>query len=191
MNRQVGPSIVLSVLIVCFFAVALYQPDPPRPPHGSARSTAAGAIAQSASTPPRGPSRPFLGQSESAELVKSVSGRSEVPARPIALTSDRSNATSQRVLARSSRSPDLGFVGPDGSKTGERIEAARQPGSAFTIVDADETLEDVALRIYGSGAVADSLWRANRDALSRRDSQLSAGMVLRTPVLATQSPLRK
>ena len=82
-------------------------------------------------------------------------------------------------------------MGPDGSKTGERIEAARQPGSAFTIVDPDETLEDVARRIYGSGGVADALWRANRDALSRRDSQLSAGMVLRTPVLATQSPLRK
>jgi nucleoid-associated protein YgaU len=82
-------------------------------------------------------------------------------------------------------------VGPDGSKTGERIEAARQPGSAFTIVDADETLEDVARRIYGSGAVVDSLWRANRDALARSDSQLSAGTVLRTPVLVTQSPLRK
>jgi nucleoid-associated protein YgaU len=191
MNRQVGPSIVLSVLIVCFFAVALYQRDPPRPPRGSARSTAAGAIARSASTPPRGPSRPFSGQSESAELVKPVSGRSEVPARPIASTSDRSIGTSHRVLARSLRAPDMGFVGPDGSRTGEPIEAARQPGSAFTIVDADETLEDVARRIYGSGAVADSLWRANRDALSRRDSQLSAGMVLRTPVLATQSPLRK
>jgi hypothetical protein len=191
MNRQVGPSIVLSVLIVCFFAVALYQRDPPRPTHGSARSTAAGAIARSASTPPQGPSRPFSGQSESANLVKSVSGGSEIPARPIASTSDRSIATSQRVLARSSRAPDMDFVGPDGSKTGERIKPARRPGSAFTIVDPDETLEDVARRIYGSGGVADALWRANRDALSRRDSQLSAGMVLRTPVLATQSPLRK
>jgi hypothetical protein len=183
MNRQVGPSIVLSVLIVCFFAVALYQRDPPRPPHGSARSTAAGAIARSASTPPRGPSRPFSGQSESAELVKSVSRRSEVPARPIASTSDRSIATSQRVLARSSRTPDMGFVGPDGSKTGERIEAARQPGSAFTVVLANETLQDVACRVYGSGALADSLWRSNRDALSRRESPLSEGMVLRTPVV--------
>lgn len=29
MNRQVVPSILLSVGIVCFFAVALYQRDPP------------------------------------------------------------------------------------------------------------------------------------------------------------------
>ena len=32
MNRHVGASFTLSVLIVVFFAVALYRPDPPRSP---------------------------------------------------------------------------------------------------------------------------------------------------------------
>ncbi len=65
----------------------------------------------------------------------------------------------------------------------ERVAVVSQPVSAFTIVEADETLEDVALRVYGSGALVDSLWRANRDALSRRDAPLTGGMVLRTPII--------
>ena len=61
------------------------------------------------------------------------------------------------------------------------VEVVRQPDSPFTIVEPNETLEDVARRIYGSGDHVDSLWRANRDALPQRNSPLSAGMVLRTP----------
>jgi len=62
-----------------------------------------------------------------------------------------------------------------------RIGVARQPRSAFTVVHADETIEDVALRVYGTLDESDSLWRANRDALVRKDSPLSPGMLLRTP----------
>jgi nucleoid-associated protein YgaU len=63
------------------------------------------------------------------------------------------------------------------------IEVARRPASPFTVVEADESLEDVARRIYGSRIHVDSLWRANRDALTRKDSRLTTGMVLRTPTL--------
>ncbi len=191
MNRQVGPSIVLSVLIVCFFAVALYQRDPPRPSHGRIQSKAADATARSGSTSPRVPRRSSSGQSESAELVQDVSARREVPGRPIALASDSSITAFERAPADSSRPRGADAVGSSGSTRGQRIEAARRPASAFTIVLANETLEDVARRVYGSGEVGDSLWRANRDALARRESPLIAGMVLRTPVVRTQSPLRK
>lgn len=47
MNRQVGPSILLSVLIVCFFAVALYQPDAPRSSGGRARYASGDSVARS------------------------------------------------------------------------------------------------------------------------------------------------
>ncbi len=44
MNRQAGPSIVLSVLIVCFFAVALFQRDPPRASPQQKRGVLGGVI---------------------------------------------------------------------------------------------------------------------------------------------------
>ena len=47
MNRQAVPSILLSVAIVCFFAVALYQRDP-KPPSTASRA------------PRRGPRPPAL-----------------------------------------------------------------------------------------------------------------------------------
>ena len=74
-------------------------------------------------------------------------------------------------------------MGSDRATKDEPNEVARRPASAFTIVEADESLEDVAKRIYGSGLHVDPLWRANRDTLTRKDSPLAAGMVLRTPTL--------
>ena len=45
MNRQVGPSIALSVSIVCFFAVALFRHDPrPRTAHGTEKQAFRGDI---------------------------------------------------------------------------------------------------------------------------------------------------
>jgi len=62
-----------------------------------------------------------------------------------------------------------------------RTDVAREPRRAFTVAQAGETIEDVALRVYGTIDEADALWRANRDTLLRRDSPLSVGMLLRTP----------
>jgi hypothetical protein len=174
---------VLSVLIVCFFAVALYRPDPPRPPHGRARSTAGDAIARSASTPPQRSTRSSSGQSESTELLQPEFARREVPARPIALASESSIPPFEPAPAQPPRPRSANSFGSEASKRGQRIEVARRPDSAFTTVVANEMLQDVARRVYGSGDFADSLWRANRDTLPRRDYALSTGMVLRTPVV--------
>jgi hypothetical protein len=51
------------------------------------------------------------------------------------------------------------------------------------VVEPNETIADVALRVYGTSEDADALWRANRDTLPRLDSPLSAGTLLRTPSL--------
>jgi len=62
-----------------------------------------------------------------------------------------------------------------------RTDVAREPRSAFTVALADETIEDVALRVYGTVDESTSLWRANRDTLIHKDSPLAPGMLLRTP----------
>jgi hypothetical protein len=62
-----------------------------------------------------------------------------------------------------------------------KIEVARRPHSGFTVVEADETIADVAMRIYGSTDEVESLWQANRDSLPRKDTPISSGMLLRTP----------
>jgi hypothetical protein len=59
--------------------------------------------------------------------------------------------------------------------------SARRPQSAFTVVQAFETIEEVSARIYGDAKLADSLWQANRDTLPERNTPLSTGMLLRTP----------
>jgi hypothetical protein len=60
-------------------------------------------------------------------------------------------------------------------------QMAHQPRAAFTVVERDETIGDVAVRIYGSIDALDVLWRANRDLLPQKDSPLSPGTFLRTP----------
>jgi len=183
MNRQVGPSILLSVIIVCFFAVALYQRDPPRSPGGGSWSASADAIGRSGSVPPRGPSRSTPGQPETVELVHTASARREIKPQPAGVTAAASLTDSKRLPARSARKPGVRSNGSSGAREGVHADDLRQPGSAFTIVEADETLEDVARRVYGSGTHVESLWRANRDALSRKDAPLTGGMVLRTPII--------
>jgi hypothetical protein len=60
---------------------------------------------------------------------------------------------------------------------------ALQPASAFTVVERDESIADVAIRIYGSIDAVDALWRANHDLLPEKDSALSPGTLLRTPAV--------
>jgi hypothetical protein len=55
--------------------------------------------------------------------------------------------------------------------------------SAFTVVEANETITDVAVRVYGTAQETDLLWRANRDTMPRQDSALSPGTLLRTPMV--------
>jgi hypothetical protein len=198
MNRQVGPSIILSVLIVCFFAVALFQRDPPR----SARA------------------RSGLGETEKSPRTASViediqrkgSTATDEPRQPRrAADARRLNAgpgaaPNARVLPASARTQGkeaapivtagLKVAAPvnlrrepaspivtAGLKAAAPVDLRREPASAFIVVQANETIRDVALRVYGSSERAAALWRANRDALPVLDSPLSSGMVLRTPII--------
>jgi nucleoid-associated protein YgaU len=176
MNRQVGPSIVFSVLIVCFFAVALFQRDPPR----SARA------------------RSGLGETEksprTASVTEDVQGkrstatdelrqqRPAAAARPLVTGSeDVSIARVQPASARAHGAMEAAPIVTAGLTTEAPVEPGREPARAFIVVQANETIRDVSLRVYGSSAHAAALWRANRDALPVLDSPLSPGMLLRTP----------
>src|SRR6185437_10577102 len=62
-----------------------------------------------------------------------------------------------------------------------RTRSVPGPRSAFTVVDDGESLDDVALRVYGTAEKAPWLWQANRDLIARKESPLIAGTLLRTP----------
>ena len=51
----------------------------------------------------------------------------------------------------------------------------------MTIVDSGETLDDVAIRVYGSRSGVETLLRANRDVVTRRKGPLKTGLQLWTP----------
>ncbi len=74
-------------------------------------------------------------------------------------------------------------VAPRTAARPSRANTARQPRSAFTVVETNETITDVAVRVYGTAEEADVLWRANRDAMPRQDSPLAPGTLLRTPMV--------
>jgi hypothetical protein len=115
--------------------------------------------------------------------VKRGAGRSEAewdsdsPENPL----KHASARSSRPLAGTTRAPAA-------ARKEGKIEVTREPRSAFTVAKVDERIEDVALRVYGTIDESDSLWRANRDTLPRKDSPLLPGMLLRTPA---QTALRK
>jgi hypothetical protein len=177
MNRQVGPSIVFSVLIVCFFAVALFQRDPPR----SARARSGQRetdksprtasviedIKRKGSTATAEPRQPR----QSADVRRLNAGPGDAPIARVV-----------PVSARTQGANEAAPIVTAGLKAAAPVEPRREPASAFIVVQANETIRDVALRVYGSSERAAALWRANRDALPVLDSPLSSGMVLRTPI---------
>jgi nucleoid-associated protein YgaU len=184
MNRQVGPSILLSVAIVCFFAVALYQHDPPQSRDVGSRSRSADAIARSGSAPEKDTIRSGSGRADKAADAHSVPAQHE--SKPQIITTGASPPSRTNLKRPPTRVVRQGASGRIGSYEATNLrptDRAQRPAAPFTIVEADETLEDVARRIYGSSIHVDSLWRANRDNLSQRNAPLAAGTVLRTPTL--------
>jgi hypothetical protein len=220
MNRQVGPSIVLSILIVGFFAVALFQRDPPRSAHRRPSSpldqpfTRMGT--ERSDPPERPPARPAPFSAPAVPSAARPASRSmaanPVVVEPVQRRDSPGTASPIKVLtaARERESQAIGLshaAGPPQSpslpgttistRTGEpptaassvsalragsaRTTAIHHPRSAFTVVEANETVRDVALRVYGREHEVDLLWQANRDTLPRKDSPLPAGTLLRTP----------
>ena len=206
MNRNVGASFTLSVLMVCFFAVALYPRDGPPPPC-SAKSLVVSSEAPG-TAPPDPPPWPTPGVPlfEATEVAAAEpaskpdpvpeprdEGRAETSPRPQPVTvrslQDRSEimvGTEERPPgpSRADRmtrpSPTTWPVRPQTIARRRAIVPPRHP-PAFTTVGAGESLADVAIRVYGSPESAEMLWRANRDFIEQRDSSLRAGMLLRTP----------
>jgi hypothetical protein len=163
MERQAAPSIILSILIVCFFAVALHPRDTP------GRRAAVGradehAIAQATS--------PTL--SERSEVNKPERAIRQIattaPSRPL---ENVSNRTSRRPRL----TPAVATLPIERRKASPR----RGPAAAFTIVQPDETMADVALRVYGDVSAIDILRRVNLDDTLGSDEVLPAGMLIRTP----------
>jgi hypothetical protein len=156
MDRNVGASFGLSVLIVVFFAVALYPPDHP-PPAPAAR-------------PPVEPVKPLDAHPPAPEDQPAPVAAPDVPARPVVPEAPRVEPDQNEPAARAP------------SPAPQRSTPPEEPRGAFTQVREGETLADVALRVYGAGDDAvRALWLANRDLLDRADAPLRAGSVLRTP----------
>jgi nucleoid-associated protein YgaU len=196
MNRQVGPSIVLSVLIVCFFAVALFQHDPPRVAPDQERVVVGGAVDGSRPAPTTAPNTsssssigPTTRSNASAATIVSSANRvtnRDVSGRSAEARADRavfasSEPNFQPASVRPSPSPIASAPSLASVRTADKLEVARRPRSAFTVVEADETISDVARRVYGTTDEVESLWQANRDSLPRKDTPISSGMLLRTP----------
>lgn len=189
MNRQVGPSIVLSVFIVCFFAVALFRHDPrrltrdgtqkqasrrdvrPRPPSGAPQRDSPNGLAASSTGRATKPRRDIDPESTRRDGQLPVTSSEPLPSL-IRAASVRSQGASKQPGTKANR---------DDQPPKNPIE--REPRSAFTVVERDESIEDVALRIYGSTVAVETLWRANRDLLPNKDSALSQGTILRTPTM--------
>ena len=197
MDRQAFPSIVLSVSIVCFFAVALYERD--KVPRGPAKDLAArkpgpaGDLAgQSTKSPVPGPQAAPDREGDANRASDPVRG---LASRPVPSTGGRSEPTASAgrpggipgpVIRRASERTGEAAPSPTPSRGHPRESEGKLARSPFTVVGAGETIADVARRVYGTPENAGALWRANRDVLQGLDSPVAPGTVLRTPA----APLR-
>ena len=205
MNRQIIPSMISSVLIVCFFSIVLYEPDKPgalaRPLGGDSAPAATSAAAPKGpdpsrvdevpqreikgpaktETPPASTADQHVRSSPGAGLEKAKPVRvAEAPAVPAVTVTEGPGSVPSQGATRSADPVSSPQEKPASHAAGP-LPASTGRRSAFTTVKDGETLEDVTLRIYGSSDQLDLLWRANRDLLPRENSPLSAGAVLRTP----------
>ncbi len=117
-------------------------------------------------------------------LVASIFHEAEAPPEPEIKTAKVESKPSVEKV-RNSRISLKGQSRPRLVRSSERTNS---PPSEFTTVLKGETLGDVAQRVYGSGELASSLWRSNRDQLDQPDSRLKAGGILRTPKLEPGLP---
>ncbi len=114
MNRQAGPSIVISVLIVCFFAVALFPRDPKRSTSTASRNPVSGSVA---SVQP---------DSLSKDAAPPAVGKGD---RPSAISGIHSMATAKESSPDSRlRSSTVVTVVDDGSRKPKRDLAGLKPG---------------------------------------------------------------
>jgi hypothetical protein len=163
MNRHVGASFTLSVMVVIFFAVALYPSD-------RKRATVSLEPLASPSTTPPGPAGP-----------PSTAPTPVVPSpetTPVSVPEPPRVAVLEQAPGPPEREAN---AAPPRVRVISRTRAVSAPRSAFTVVSDGESLDDVAARVYGTTDRAEWLWLSNRDLIERKDASLRAGMLLRTP----------
>jgi hypothetical protein len=169
MNRHVGASFTLSVLVVVFFAVALYPLE--RKP--------ASPVPELLSSEPLKSPRPAGPPPEPTPGVPLT--------EPPALPTDEpphvaaGEPTPGPSPAKHATSTAIATSAPPRVRVVSRTRALSAPRSAFTLVVDGESLDDVAARVYGTTEKAEWLWLSNRDLIARKDASLHAGMLLRTP----------
>jgi nucleoid-associated protein YgaU len=128
MSRQAVPSIVLSVLIVCFFGVALFQRDLPRSHAGRGRTAARDSVGRT--SPGRLPAlgRAGSGQSETGKQAS----RSPAPAparRELAsLPGERSATDGKNRAALGASDPKEGALGRPVRETTRQRGSGPPPG---------------------------------------------------------------
>ena len=155
MNENVGASFGLSVLVVVFFAVALFEPEGGRPQR-TAGETSAEPEPVEAHPPVPEPTR-----IEAPQAARPGPVAMTKRAIPVAKKANPPVVAARRVEPKSL--------------------APRAPAGPFTEALSGETLEDVAWRVYGSDRAVESLRKANRDLMRGEDVPLVAGALIRTP----------
>jgi hypothetical protein len=203
MNRHVIPSMFLSVLIVCSFAVLLFERDPDaagRKPDRNPVAKNAEERAPTSTNPTKdAASRPANSTIPGKQATRQAAEPSTGPTREGSVSKETKPVAPPAIAPAASaavrdkpRSPDPDEPGTVRPSTDPSADPAALPEdspapvstgprSAFTVVQGGESLKDVAVRVYGSVDRLDLLWRANRDVLPRSDSPLAPGAVLRTP----------
>jgi hypothetical protein len=162
MNRHLGATYTLSVLIVVSTAIAFRGPEPrPGPPKVPSAAPARDEVPRPA------PARPTA---------------AAVPDRPAVAVARVEPRPSPARIATAPAAPTPTPIEPPARPAPRTIAkpGPRRRGS-FARVGPGETLADAARRLYGSDAMAEALWRANRDQLPSPSSPIETGMILRTP----------
>jgi hypothetical protein len=196
MNQNVGASFGLSVLVVVFFAVILYQPDAPAPDH-----VGGGPGSAPAEDPPRASPAPVADPGPVSVSVPETGPappetepvRPELSVAPSAVVVVNTAANPSSATLSERRKPEAAPKVRSDAVRPASHEAARPLGlrearAAITQARPGEALADVARRVYGSPDATSDLWLANRDLLERADAPLPPGALLRTPWPAPCGP---
>lgn len=195
MVEHAGVGCALSLAIVAGFAILLHE-QPVVPPMAEAAQPAP------ADTPAEPPARVVLDAKPPARVGNHpepsppppppppqtlADHPAPPPTRPASAPNSSRRASvalieTAAVVPRPSAVPaPAAALAPAPARRRAEPERPRIPASSFAEVLADETLAEVAVRVYGTARVAENLWRANRDQVVDRSGALVAGTWLRTP----------
>ena len=183
MNEHAGPACALSVLIVGVFAILLHDKTRVASHQNPVARTVMETVPAAKDSPLKittpEPVADSPGATRSAgPSSKDLQATSNGSPDP---SDDQPKITEQPLREVSF---EVSEKTPDRTTVDEvRVLSTKKAPtrSAFTVVLAGETLEDVSTRVYGSNNSTETLWKANRDRLTRIDSPLTRGTLLRTP----------